>query len=475
VKKGLFRDQALKNRNGSKCMAHVDEGRSLIMWKLLNSRKFAIYTLTVMLFMLVVSSFLPNHYTFSDQEWYILKDERPRLFWIASNFSTPFLVTNPLFLVVSFALFLSTLACTINRVNKWYRFRALEFTKDKAFSFSKEEETEDDIESIRERIKGILSKGRWERTVEQEGGSVIISGQKGMSGFWGSIVFHVGLIICFFAGPVTALTTFRGQFVVPEDLSMPLREGMASHVGKSLSTLPDLSVKVHDFSAEFFEGRFKYDFRGMLTFTDEYHEKDVPFAVNEPVDYRGYQFSLHEFGYSPHVIIKKEGRDVFDFYLNLRHPEKGDNFDIVGEDMRAFVMFFPDFFREGSTVGSRTRRLDNPVTMIKLHRDGREVFKGLFKFGDSEHFEGYTITVADYRHWVNLVVVREAGMHVVIVGFVIGVAGLFVRFLSNERRLEFELSPRGELTMIKVSGYSRYYPEVVQMAETIRESDHVLL
>jgi cytochrome c biogenesis protein len=60
------------------------------------------------------------------------------------------------------------------------------------------------------------------------------------------------------------------------------------------------------------------------------------------------------------------------------------------------------------------------------------------------------------------------------VGFLIGLAGLVARFLSNERRLEFVLSPEGERTKVTVKGYSRYYPaflerEVIQLAEIIKE------
>jgi cytochrome c biogenesis protein len=450
------------------------------LWRLLNSRKFAIYVLTVMVVLLILSTFLPNHYTLNEIEWYNLENERPQYFWVASHFSTPFLVTNPLFLVVSLFLFLSTFVCTVSRVNKWYKLRVYEFSTDKAFSFSRREKSTFDMNKMERKIVGILSNGRWERSVERNDDSVVIAGQKGTTAFWGSLVFHIGLIVCFFAGPVSVYTTFRGELVMPENVDLPLREGFASHVGKDISSLPDVRVMIHDVKAEFFKGIFEYDFTGILTVRDALRRESYPFAVNRPVNYRGYQFSLHEYGFSPRIVIEKEGEKIFDYYLNLRHPEEGDQFEIVDEGLTALVMFFPDFFREGDRIGSKSRLPSNPVVMVKLYRNDTEIAKGLLNPGDEQNFEQYRLAFIDYKQWVNLVVVRESGITVVLIGFLIGVVGLFVRFLSNERRLEFNVTPREEGTALTVKGYSRYYPaflerEVVKMAKILKETNDGIL
>jgi cytochrome c biogenesis protein len=451
-----------------------------MFWEILNSRKFGVYVLGLVVVLLIISTFLPNYYTLSNIKWYELERDKPVFFWIASRFSTPFLVKSPFFLIISIFLFLSTVVCTISRVNRWVKLRESEFSKDRAFSFSRDETSRHDIKKVGNDIETMLSKGRWERSREREGDSLIISGQKGRSGFWGSVVFHIGLIICFFAGPVSYLTTFRGELVIPEDMSVPLREGFASHVGRDPSVLPNVSVTVHDFRAEYFERKFKYDFGGVLTISEQNDVQNLPFSVNNPIDYRGYQFSLHEYGFSPRVRINKEGKVVFDYYLNLRHPDEGDRFEIAGEGLSALVMFFPDFIREGTRIGSKSKIPDNPVTMIKLFRGDTEVFKGLFKEQEKRIFEEYEITVDDFRYWTNLVVVRESGITVFIAGFLIGMTGLVARFLSNERRLEFVLSPEGEHTRVTVKGYSRYYPaflerEVISMARNIKGGEDVVL
>ena len=433
-----------------------------------------------MLIMLVLSSFLPNYYTLNEKQWYELEKNRPDFFWICSHFSTPFLVTNPAFLIVSLFLFLSTLVCTITRVQKWFAVRESEFTTDKAFSFSVEERLEQGRDSLSSTVHAVLSSGGWEKAVQEKGESCIISGQKGMSGFWGSVVFHAGMIIVFFAGPLSVYTTFRGELVLTEGFAVPLQKGFYSHVGKDPSTLPDVQVKLSDFRTEFFEGKYKYDFGGILTIEEMNDRREFPFAVNQPVEYKGYQLSLHEYGYAPHVIIQKDGVAVFDYYLNLKHPEEGDSFLIESEKLRAELFFFPDFVRDGDRLGSKSRLPENPVTFVKLFRDEKEVFNGLFKPGEARTFGQYTVAVSDYRRWANLVVVRESGILALMLGLGFGLSGLFARFMSNERRLEFVLVPQVKGTMMTVRGYSRYYPafleeEVLKIAQRLKESDHVVL
>lgn len=442
------------------------------MWKMINSRRFALYILTAFLISLFVSALIPNNYTLSEKEWFALERNRPTLFWMYSHFSTPFLVKSPFFQLLSFLLFLSTLSCTIDRVLKWYKFRVSEFEKEKAFSFSAVDTSRLDPHAIRVKVEKLLSAGRWATSVENEGEAVVISGQKGMSGFWGSVIFHAGLVCCFLAGPVTALTVFRGELVMTEGVSQPLRDGFVTHEGKDLATLPDVQLQVRNLRGEYYEGQFKYDFGGVLSLDDRDGRHELPFAVNKPASFGGYQFSLHAYGDSPRLVLERDGQVNFDYYLNLRHPDEGDYFDLGG-GTRAFVMFFPDFFREGGKIGSRSKVRNNPVTLVKIYSGEQEVFKGLFKEGEEGNWEGTRIRVPDCKHWVGLIVAREAGINLVIIGSLLGVTGLLARFLSNESRLEFELSPLVQGTSFTVRGYSRYYPaflekEVKGMAEKLK-------
>jgi hypothetical protein len=110
------------------------------IWKLLNSRRFAVYLLLGLLLVLVASSLLPSPITVSEEKWAELERGRPVVFWLASYFATPYIVRSPLFVVPTVFLFFSTLVCTLTRVRNWARTRKSEFEKEQAFSFSVERE-----------------------------------------------------------------------------------------------------------------------------------------------------------------------------------------------------------------------------------------------------------------------------------------------------------------------------------------------
>lgn len=423
------------------------------MYKLLISRRFAIYLLTAVLLVLVASALVPPGSALS------------------ARLATPVVVSSPLFQVVSFLLCLSTLACTVDRVWRWGKSRTLQFEKEKAFSFSVTRSSRHGCDAVAETVQHFLSRGRWETARERNPELTVISGQKGMSGFWGSVLFHLGLVCCFLAAPVTSLTGFRGELTVTGDVAVPLKEAIVAHQGYHAGKVPEAQVEVNRLRGEFFKGEYRYDFGGELSVSDRQGTHRLPFAVNHPTSYRGYQFSLSEYGNAPRLVLARGAAPFFDYYLNLKNPREGDYFDLE-PGVRAQVMFFPDFFRDGDKIGSRSQRPDNPMTLVRIFRGEREVFKTLLKPGDEERWEDARISFPDYRHWVTLIVAREQGVLLVIVGSLLGAVGLLVRFLSNERRIEFEVSRAGEETSLRVRGYSRYYPaflekEVLEIAREL--------
>jgi len=435
--------------------------------KILNSRRLAVYLLGTMVAVLILSAFLPSHITMTREEWSRLEIERPWLYSLSSSLSTPYVVRNPGFMILSGFLFLSTLSCTATRLKTRLKMRASEFEKDKAFSFSIARNLRASEDSLLQAISKKLKTGRWKLDAGVHEGLTVIEARKGSDlGFWGSMIFHFGLLVCFVAVPATAFTVFRGQFLTTNNIPTSLREGFIVHEGRALTSLPDIDILVKDLKASYEKGIYKLDFRGVLDVENE----RIPFAVNKPALVRGYQFTLHEFGFASQVILKKSGSTFFDYYLNLRNAQQGDYFDLPGTDVRMFVLFFPDFFREGRTIGSRSNETRNPVLMVSFRQGGEELSKGLIKLGDEIRVGEYEVTFNDLTNWANFVVVKEGGVAVLALGLVIGILGLLLRFLSNERLLEVNLCSSGTETEITLKGYSKYYPaflekEVVEMAD----------
>jgi cytochrome c biogenesis protein len=437
------------------------------IWTLLNSRKFAVYLLFLFLVILILSAFLPSEITLTAAEWEELKAGKPLKYWLATHFSTPYVVRGPLFIIVSLFLFFSTLTCTVTRVKNWLRLKRAEFEKEKAFSFKSEAASAGPPEEMAEMLLARLRMKRWECSAQED----VVFAQKGLKfGFWGSVGFHMGLIVCFLAAPVTALTLFRGEVVLTDGVTMPLDQVVEVVEGPGATMLPDVKVAVRDLWGIYYKGEHKVNFGGTMDIDGQ----EIPFSVNKSVYHGEYQFSLYAFGYSPGIVIEKNGETVFDYFLNLRHSVKGDYFDFQSEGFRIFVLFFPDFERQGSILSTVSQEPNNPVLLVKFIKDGKALHKGLLlKPGEDAEFGDYRVRFGELRNWVSMLMVKGRGMPLIAIGFVIGIPGLFVRFLSNERRIEFEFKKAEKGTLVAVRGYSRYYPaflekEVNEMADALK-------
>lgn len=423
----------------------------------------AIWLLVGLVATLVVSTLLPSEITRSPGEWELLARQSPEYFKVASALSTPYLVKSTAFTVLSSFLFFSTLVCTLNRLQGWWKGKTQEFSPEKAFSFLMDGRIPQASDAVQESVLTLLSGAGWECSSEKSGSGILIIAQKGIKlGFWGSVGFHIGLIFCFLALPISALTGFSGQFLLTEGVTIPLRDVVETPVKKNLASLPPVKVAVDNLRGVYAKGKFKVDFGGDLLVTGPEGLQRFPFSVNNPVSYEGTQFSLQQFGFSPKLVVERAGKVVFNYYLNLRHGEEGDYFTLEGDQTRLFLIFFPDFYQEGGKIGSRTREPRNPVVLVRIVEGDRPVHQGLVRIGGDASIGDYHIHAPELKNWVNLSVSREYGLSGLIFGMLVGISALFIRFLSNDRRLTFTIVSHDTVSTIRLQGYSRYYPAFLE-------------
>ncbi|HEY5513973.1 MAG TPA: cytochrome c biogenesis protein ResB, partial [Geomonas sp.] len=281
-------------------------------------------------------------------------------------------------------------------------------------------------------------------------------------GFWGSLAFHAGLLLCFIAIPLSAFNSFSGNLLLTQGAVVPLREGVRPDHGADPCTLPAGTVSVEDLRGIYLKGKFKLDFGGTLLLDRDGRAERLPFSVNQPVSSGGFQFSLQEYGFAPRLVVTGAGLPAFDYFLNLTHPEEGDYFPLPKGGLRLFVALLPDFFRDKDKIGSRSREPRNPYLLVKVFQGEKVLVERLVKVGESVEVEGYSIAAQQLGNWVNLAVSRERGLLFIILGSLVVTLGLLVRFLSNERRLELEILPAAGGCSCRLKGYSRYYPAFLE-------------
>lgn len=442
------------------------------LWRVLISRKLATYLLTVMIVSMILSTFVPSEFTMTQEEAFNMKRDRPAMYWVSENLYTPGLVKSAPFIILSAFLFLSTLACTFNRISGWIRNRRAEFEKEHAFSFAKSVQTEKSTDEVRESIKKLFAGERWEysETTGELGGFIITAEKGGQSGFWGSIAFHLGLLLCFLAAPVTYYWGFNDQLRMMDGETVSFKEGLVDKHPASLGALPDFELTLTDLKGEYYKGLYKMDFSGRLKASNGLHQKEGALSVNNPFEFMGYTFEMGEFGFATKVVLSKKGRTILDQYLMQRG--EGSYFKLESEEITLYTLFLPDFFKEGSKVGSKTREVKNPYILATISKDDKDIAKGLVKFGESGPVGDYQLRFDSVTNWGAFAVAKEPALPILWLSFCLGVPGLLIRFLSNQRRIEFEIVEKEGSEEVTIRGYSRYYPaflegEVGKMAESL--------
>lgn len=414
------------------------------LWRFLSSRGFAIWILVIVISILILSAFLPNEFTLSEEELLRIQTERPFLWKLSLHLSTPAIVTSPLFVAVSFFLALSTILCTYKRLRNRHR----DFSKTKAFHCRMV-----DSGGSRDKILKVLDSRGWRSFERSSGNITLIKADKGRYGFWGSIIFHISLIALFITATISSVTRFNGEILVPEDTVISLSDKL-NYISLTGSRPPDIDLSVTgirlsasgtvptQLMADFHAGSDSYEI-----------------AVNKPVTLSGYQIAPSRYGVSPRFVISKEGKVLFDAFVNLRSLFIEDYFEIKEEGLRFVVRFFPDFFKDKKGFGTRGLEEKNPVFYIKPFKDGRPSPAFFLKPGDDYRLDNYVIKIPEYSHWITLVISRDPGTFSFIISFAFAILGLFIRFLSNERVLTVLLFGDGGF---ELRGWSRYYPAFLE-------------
>lgn len=346
------------------------------LFKFLISRRFAIWILITSVVLLVLAIILPEPETVS-------KTERPFFYSIIQVLGIHGITSSPSFLILPIFIFLSTFLCTIDRFRK-------------------------------RRAKDI--------------------------GFWGSMVFHAGLLTVILAGVVSMLTLFSGEILLTEGFPASLgKEGFLKVWREPVFgvKIPEGRITLKGFKS-IYQGNFPVDHESRVSIERDGTIAEATIKVNAPLLVNDIQYTLNRYGFSPAFVVEDEkGKILLDAFINLVVVGGvEDSFDIPEAGARVFVRFFPDFVMTKDGPITKSKLPNSPVVALKVGRDGRESKFILIKKGSKVEIMGLKFTFADLRYWNHFLVSRDKGRPVLAVGLFFLVSGLIIRFLTMERKRE---------------------------------------
>lgn len=359
------------------------------IWTFLGSRNPAIVLLVCLAAFLIVGSFFPDPSLLNEEGLAALRQKSPLLLKISESLRLRSITGSPYFLILPALLFLSILSRTSGRV----------------------------ISHLRT-LKGAAATARpWNPR------------------FWGSITFHIGLLVIITGISLSMAFGFSGGIILTEGHTLPLTEsdGFSTIERKpiSMSALPRFTVSLHNFSAVYEKDRFPVGFRARLAIEDQgLNYTTELLEVNRSITAGGYRFTLQRYGFAPHFTVRNGGRVIFDGDVNLVvfSEDQEDRFEIPETGYVVNTRFFPDYYVKNGRPVSRSVVPRNPVFLLSVFEGNTPVCKGLVSLGKELTGGPVTIAFTGLRHWIYVGMTRDPGMPVIIAGFMLGSLGLFLRF-----------------------------------------------
>lgn len=428
------------------------------IWRLFLSRRFAIFLLAMTTGLLFIATLFPDVTS-------LKQDERPFLYWSAQAFGLQGITTSPIFLVFPFLTFISTIICTLSRIQT--RLKAKETgVSGKVFRIEKDFVSNLSMEDIRQNLLKIIG-NRWDvkETSALEG--VSISASKGKVGFWGSMIFHLGLLVIIIAAIITSLTLFTGEMVLTKGYIYTLdKEGLlrTNRIPIFGANLPKGDIMLTEWEAVYKDDKFPVDYIAKVKVGDkgDFFTKEI--RVNDPMKYKGFQYNIDNYGFNPSFLVKgKDGKIILDAeVLLMTRRGQEDSFDIPDTDYKIYTVFYPDFIMTKKGPRNKSEIPRTPVFLLKVNKGGKIIGEGIVPKSGEAEIGGLKISFYDLKPWVHVLVSRDYGANFMFAGFIFIAVGLLIRFVFYDRGLKIVIMYSEGKSAVKVSGHTKYFPSVFE-------------
>lgn len=439
-----------------------------ILWQACTSRALSTWLLIIITVMLTVGTLLPNPAYMLPSDIAGLQARHPLLFEIGARYNQEKLVTGYLFGTIGVFLVVSATLCSIDRLLA--RRRAVQgadagdglFEGGTVSTLHLKGAAAQQVEAfaadwLRRRLPGM--------SITQPESGMIIA-QRGRCGFWGSILFHTGLIMLLVGLVVFHLGGTRGWLSFTEGQGYLLEKSRFTHLEKEPvwgARLPAVQLELlkqyslfapHDVNTAIEHvARFRVtDARNGESFT-----RDV--RINEPLRLEGKDFLLMNGGFATRLAITDaSGMKVFDSFVNLRE-ESGtkDDFFTDGGRLHVQVRFYPDFAVDRGQPVSKSQQLKNPAAAIVVTQGVVKLFDGIVPLGRNVHVSDYIFSIPDVRRWVSLEVSSEPGIETFFICAFIGMLGLLLRMLDPDEQIAIMVNTEEHGIRVDVSAASRHF------------------
>jgi len=270
-------------------------------------------------------------------------------------------------------------------------------------------------------------------------------------GRWGTLVFHVGLLL------IVASFLFRGAFGKRGYLQ--LVEGDRITVTQKDWATTELGILARSFDLDFefavdkIDPEYRrdelWDIRSRLTLSRDTEKREVAVSFERPVRYRGVTiYQTDRYGFVTGFLLHRPGREpVPTHYLLLAPNTKAEPFagqgDFPTTPYDLTIRFYPD-------VEKPSFLATNPGVSLRVANQGKGVFDGMILFGRGVPLgDGDFLAFTDIAYWSNYIITTNQGNEMFYIGIALAVVGVCLCYVVFPRvvAVEFAGDDRDSLTV----------------------------
>lgn len=310
------------------------------------------------------------------------------------------------------------------------------------------------------------------------GGHWKVHAEKGGGGVWGSVLFHVAILLVLAAVVISATASFKASIKLTEGEAFDARVNRfrEQHAGRWYTpSAQPLTLRLARVEPD-------YEVDGASTVASIVEPTlegkssrffpPVPVYISHGLRHAG--VTVHqgrETGYAPQVMVDDaSGRRVLEGYTQLatmageERVTFADYVEIKDKGLRIDMEVLPDaVYRNGAYV-SRSAAKKNAVLHVILRERGEPVLDEFVPMTREVTAGGYTVFFGGLRRWSRLDVSCAPGVPVLVAATLAGALGLALRLLRVRRRIVVSLreSDRDGFVAFDVTGSSEKFPRLFE-------------
>ena len=420
------------------------------------SRRLAVLAMLALTGLLVLASLVPE---LDGAKAEALRRERPGLAFVAERFNAAELVQTPPFLLLPGFIALSVMASMAERLRNRHRSRKrVGAAQLERFVAHWSAELPFTAEEAGARVERGLRKARF---ATGSGGAG--SGSRRAAGFWGSMLFHAGLLVVLGGTCMSALGRFAGELVLTEGIPLKLEPStlLAARPPERMRALEGTRITLSDVSATYASPDRLIDVAGVLAIDRPAGETSRELAsVNEAVWLGDFEATLHRYGFAAEVQAQDPAgklRAAGTARVRVQPAGAEDDFALEGGGTLR-LRLYPDYTERKGQPALRSAEPLRPVLGFRWLEGDREVAAGLVPRGGEAVVNGYRVAFPGLRYWAHFRLSRDPGFAWFTVGALLCVAGLAARFGWPEQAWRAEIRPAPGGVHVDVTLSSRWYP-----------------